>query len=166
MTITIGSRIPSVVLREYTAEGLQSLDTENVFRGKNVILFGVPGAFTPTCSDRHLPSYVNKLDEFKDMGVDVACMAVNDPFVMSAWATTYHAKDVKMLPDGNGDLTRALGLEMDASSNCLGMRCHRFALYAEDGVVKYLAVEEPRAFDVSSGDAMLAKLRNMQKAAA
>ncbi len=167
MTISIGSKIPSVILREYTGEGLQSLDTDSVFSGRKVVLFGVPGAFTPVCSDRHLPSYINKLEAFKAKGIDVVCMAVNDPFVMNAWAVTYHAKDlIKMLPDGNGELTKALGLEMDASANGLGIRCQRFALYAEDGVVKHLAVEKPRAYEVSSAEAMLAKLGELEPMAA
>ena len=116
----------------------------------------MPGAFTPTCSDKHLPGFVDRIDEFKAKGYDVVCMAVNDPFVMEAWGKSANVGDkILMLPDGNGDLTKALGLEMDGSGYNLGQRSKRFAMVIEDGVVKTLNVEAPGAFEVSSADAIL-----------
>lgn len=159
MTIQIGDRIPAAtfaVLRD----GVQQLGTDDVFSGRKVVLFAVPGAFTPTCSERHLPGYIEHIDDFRKRGIEVACMAVNDAFVMQAWARHRHVPDgLLMLADGNGDFAKALGLEMDSSKYGMGMRSKRFALYAEDGVVKLLHVEAPGEFRVSSAEAMLAAIR-------
>ncbi|MEO8743391.1 MAG: peroxiredoxin [Lysobacteraceae bacterium] len=159
MTIQIGDRIPSAVFN-VLKDGVQSVSTDDVFAGKNVVLFSVPGAFTPTCSAKHLPGYVQHLDEFKHKGIDVACMAVNDAFVMDAWAKHQNVPEegIAMLADGNGTLTEALGLEMDGSAFGLGKRSKRFALYAEDGVVKQLFVEAPGEFKVSSAEHVLSAL--------
>lgn len=158
MTIKTGDKIPSVMLKQLTASGMQDLATDSVFKGKKVVMFAVPGAFTPTCSAKHLPSYTQNLNEFKNRGIEVACLAVNDPFVMKAWSDANKADGITMLADGNGTFTKALGLEMDGAGYGLGPRAQRFALYAEDGVVKSLAVEAPGKFEVSSAEAMLKAL--------
>jgi peroxiredoxin len=155
MTIKIGERIPNATLN-VLKDGVQAVSTDDIFKGKNVVLFSVPGAFTPTCSAKHLPGYVEKFAEFKQHGVDVACLAVNDAFVMDAWAKNQHVPDgMMMLADGNGTFSKALGLEMDGSAFGLGMRGKRFALYAEDGVVKKLNIEAPGEFKVSDAKTML-----------
>ncbi|ACY17614.1 peroxiredoxin [Haliangium ochraceum] len=150
MSISVGDKFPSVTVKHLTAEGLKELSTDTLFSGKKVVLFAVPGAFTPSCSKTHLPGYVNNADELKGKGVDeIVCMAVNDPFVMDAWAEQQSAKGkVTMLPDGNGELTEKLGLGMDGSGAGLGTRCKRFSMLVEDGVIKSLDVEE-KASDVS-----------------
>ncbi|MGE3623621.1 MAG: peroxiredoxin [Bdellovibrionales bacterium] len=165
MAIKPGDKIPSVMLKQLTASGMQDLSTDSVFGNKKVVMFAVPGAFTPTCSAKHLPGYTQNLDQFQAKGIEVACLAVNDPFVMKAWGETNKADGITMLADGNGTFTKALGLEMDGSGYGLGTRCQRFALYAENGVVKSIAVEKPGAFEVSSAEAML-KAIDGQKAAA
>ena len=158
MTIQIGDRIPAATLN-VLKDGVQSLSTQELFADRKVVMFSVPGAFTPTCSERHLPGYVEQFEAFQQRGIDVACIAVNDAFVMDAWAKTQHVPDgLKMLADGNGAFVQALGLEMDASKFGMGLRGKRFALYAEDGVVKKLAVEAPGEFKVSSAEAMLAEV--------
>ena len=158
MTIQIGDRIPAASLN-VLQDGVQTLSTDEIFGGRKVVLFSVPGAFTPTCSERHLPGYVEQFDAFRQRGIDVACIAVNDAFVMDAWAKTQHVPEgLKMLADGNGAFVQALGLEMDASKFGMGLRGKRFALYAEDGVVKKLAVEAPGEFKVSSAEAMLTEI--------
>lgn len=158
MTIHVGDRIPEVALKRIR-EGMETLDTHALFDARKVVLFAVPGAFTPTCSARHLPGYVEHFEQFRRRGIEVFCMAVNDPFVMQAWAQTQSVPDgLQMLSDGNGDFTRALGLEMDASGSGMGMRSRRFALYAENGVVRAVHVEEPGQFEVSSAEYMLAHL--------
>ncbi len=155
MTIKVGERIPNATLN-VLKDGVQAVSTDDIFKGKNVVLFSVPGAFTPTCSSKHLPGYVEKFAEFKQHGVDVACLAVNDAFVMDAWAKNQHVPDgLMMLADGNGTFSKALGLEMDGSAFGLGMRGKRFALYAEDGVVKKLNIEAPGEFKVSDAKTML-----------
>lgn len=155
MTIQIGDRIPAATLN-VLKDGVQPVTTAEVFDGRKVVLFSVPGAFTPTCSERHLPGYVAQFEEFQRRGVDVACVAVNDAFVMDAWAKTQQVPaELMMLADGNGAFMQALGLEMDATRFGMGLRGKRFALYAEDGVVKQLAVEAPGEFKVSSAEAML-----------
>jgi len=160
MTIQVGDRIPSAALRYKTDEGIQEISTDDLFGGKKVVLFSVPGAFTPTCSAKHLPGFVQKADEFKAKGVDtVACMAVNDAFVMDAWGKDQSVGDkVMMLADGNGDFAKALGLELDATGVGLGVRGQRFAVVVEDGVVKTLNIEQPGAFEVSSAEAVMATL--------
>ena len=155
MTIQVGDRIPSATLN-VLKDGVQAVTTDEIFKGKKVVLFSVPGAFTPTCSAKHLPGYVAKFGEFRQHGVDVACLAVNDAFVMDAWAKDQHVPDgLLMLADGNGTFSKQLGLEMDGSAFGLGMRGKRFALYAEDGVVKKLNIEAPGEFKVSDAKTML-----------
>lgn len=158
MTIKPGDKIPSVTLKQLTASGLQDLTTDSVFGGKKVMLFSVPGAFTPTCSNKHLPGFIARAAEFKAKGIEVVCLAVNDPFVMKAWQDAYKAEAIAMLPDGNGTFTKALGLEMDGSGYGLGTRSQRFALYAENGVVKSLDVEKPGALEVSTAEACASRL--------
>ena len=155
MTIQIGDKIPQAILNELR-DGVQPVDTTELFAGKKVVLFAVPGAFTPTCSAKHLPGYVEKAAEFEKRGIDVACLSVNDAFVMGAWAKDQNVPtSVHMLADGNGAFTKALGLELDATAFGMGLRAKRFALYAEDGVVKQLHVEAPGEFKVSSADYVL-----------
>ena len=154
-----GDRIPEVVVQQITPKGIEKTDTLSLFGTGRTVLFAVPGAFTPTCSERHLPGFVQHFDEFRRRGFDVACMAVNDPFVMQAWGQSQHVPDgLQMLADGNADLVKALGLEMDASGYGMGIRAKRFALYAEDGVVRQLFVEAPGEYKVSSAEHMLAHL--------
>ena len=158
MTIQTGERIPHATLKTI-AEGNPSTDTESVFNGRKVVLFAVPGAFTPTCSNRHLPGYVQHMQDFRDRGVTVACLSVNDAFVMSAWAQSQNVpEDLVMLADGNGEFTQALGLVMDGQAYGMGMRAKRFALYVDDGVVKQVHIEAPGEFRVSSAEAMLAAI--------
>ena len=158
MTIQTGDRIPEVVLKRIR-NGVESVDTPTLFNGRNVVLFAVPGAFTPTCSEKHLPGFIERFEEFRNRGVDVVCMAVNDPFVMQAWGKSLDAPEgLQLVSDGNADLAKALGLEMDASAYGMGIRARRFALYAENGVVRHLFVEAPGEFGVSSADHMLEQL--------
>ena len=158
MAIQIGDQIPPAtfaVLRD----GVQQLTTDDIFMDRKVVLFAVPGAFTPTCSEQHLPGYVAHFEDFRKRGIDVACMAVNDAFVMKAWADHRHVPEgMLMLADGNGEFVKALGLEMDSSKYGMGLRAKRFALYAEDGVVKVLHIESPGEFRVSGAEAMLAAI--------
>ena len=158
MTIQIGERIPEVILQRIR-EGVETVDTPTLFGESKAVLFGVPGAFTPTCSENHLPGFAQHFDEFRRRGVDVYCVSVNDPFVMQAWGQSVNVPDgLQMLADGNADLTRALGLEMDASGYGMGVRSKRYALYAEDGVVKQLNVEGPGEFGVSSAESALKQI--------
>ena len=155
MTIKVGDRIPNATLN-VLKDGVQAISTDEIFKGKKVVLFSVPGAFTPTCSAKHLPGYVEKFADFKQHGVDVAFLAVNDAFVMDAWAKDQHVPDgLMMLADGNGTFSKALGMEMDGTPFGLGMRGKRFALYAEDGVVKALNIEAPGEFKISDAKTML-----------
>jgi peroxiredoxin len=152
MTIQIGDKIPKATLN-YLKDGVQAINTDELFDGKKEVLFAVPGAFTPTCSAKHLPGYVEKLEDFAKRGVDVACLSVNDAFVMGAWAKNQNVPDnLHMLADGNGAFTKALGLELDATAFGMGLRAKRFAIYAEDGVVKQIHVEAPGEFKVSAAD--------------
>lgn len=158
MTIHVGDRIPEVTLKRIR-EGIETLDTHSLFDARKVVLFAVPGAFTPTCSARHLPGYVEKFEAFRQRGIDVYCMAVNDPFVMKAWAADQEVPDgLLMLSDGNAELTRALGLELDASASGMGIRSRRFALYVVDGVVRAAWIEQPGQFEVSSAEYVLEHL--------
>jgi len=158
MNLKIGDTLPEATLN-LMRDGVQAMTTGELFQGKKVVLFSVPGAFTPTCSVKHLPGYIEHFAEFQRRGVDVACMAVNDAFVMGAWGKTQNAPDgLMMLADGNGAFAQAMGLEMDATAFGMGIRSKRFALYADDGVVKLLHVEAPGEFKVSSAEAMLAAL--------
>ena len=161
MTIQIGERIPEVPLQRIR-EGVETVDTNALFDSRNIVLFAVPGAFTPTCSEKHLPGFVQHFEEFRSRGIEVACMAVNDPFVMQAWGASQNVPEgLMMLADDNGDFTRALGLELDASAYGMGRRAKRFALYAQDGVVKLLNVEAPGEFRVSSAEHMLEQLKHL-----
>lgn len=160
MTIKVGDSIPAMKLMAATADGPKEITTEEIFKGKKVVLFGVPGAFTPTCSAKHLPGFVQNAAQFKERGVDtVACIAVNDAFVMGAWAKDQGAgDDVLMLADGSGAFTKAMGLELDLSARGMGIRSQRFALTAQDGKVVHIAVEPPGGFDVSRAENVLAAL--------
>jgi peroxiredoxin (alkyl hydroperoxide reductase subunit C) len=160
MTIQVGDSIPSAKLMQGTAEGPKEISTEELFGGKTVVLFGVPGAFTPTCSAKHLPGYVQNYDALKAKGVDtVACMAVNDAFVMAAWGKDQGVGDkLVMLADGSADFTRKMGLELDLVSRGLGVRSQRFVLVAKNGKVTHVAVEAPGAFEVSKAETVLASL--------
>jgi peroxiredoxin (alkyl hydroperoxide reductase subunit C) len=155
-----GDTLPSVKLMVATPEGPREVSTDDIFRGKKVVLFATPGAFTPTCSAHHLPGFVTHAADFHAKGIDtIVCMAVNDAFVMGAWARSQDVgSDIVMLADGSGQFTKALGLELDLVARGLGVRSQRFALVAEDMVVKHLAVEKPGDFDVSRAEAVLAAL--------
>lgn len=159
MTINVGDKIPASTLKTMGDSGPRDITTDELFAGKKVVLFAVPGAFTPGCSMTHLPGFVVNADEIKDRGVDtIACMAVNDAFVMDAWGKAQNAEAILMLGDGNGDFTRALGLELDGTGFGLGMRSQRFAMIVDDGVVKHLGVEEGPGIEVSAAEAILARL--------
>ena len=160
MTIKVGDKVPSATLKYLSPEGPKEISTDELFRGKKVALFAVPGAFTPTCSQRHLPGYVEKASELKAKGVDqIACVSVNDAFVMGAWGKAQNAGDkVLMLADGSGDFTREVGLELDARKAGLGMRSQRYSMLVDNGVVKALHVEKPGQFEVSSAEAMMKAL--------
>ena len=160
MAINVGDRLPKTTFIKATAEGPQPVDSEEYFAGRRVALFSVPGAFTPTCSARHLPGFVEKAEEFRGKGVDeIACTAVNDAFVLQAWSQSAEADGkVTMLADGNGDFVREIGLGMDGSKFGLGQRGQRFSMVVNDGVVEQLNVEEPGAFNVSSADYMIERL--------
>lgn len=159
MTIKVGDKIPAVALKTMGAEGPVNISTDEIFAGKKVLLFAVPGAFTPGCTLTHLPGYVVNADKIKAKGVDtIACMAVNDAFVMDAWGKSQNAEELLMLGDGNGDFTAALGLELDGTGFGLGKRSQRFAMLVDDGTVTHLNVEPGAGVDVSSADSMLALL--------
>jgi glutaredoxin/glutathione-dependent peroxiredoxin len=160
MTIKVGDKMPSGAFKYPGQDGPQTMTAEQLLVGKRVVLFSVPGAFTPTCDARHLPGFVQHAADFKAKGVDtVACMAVNDVFVMKAWGKSSAVEDkVLMLADGNGDYARALGLEFDASGFGMGVRGQRFAIVAQDGVVKGLYIEGPGEFKVSSAEHVLSQL--------
>jgi peroxiredoxin len=159
MSIQTGDRIPEVTLTTMTDSGPSPINTAELFGGKKVVLFSVPGAFTPTCSAKHLPGFVDHAEGILAKGVDtIACMAVNDVFVMNAWGKSANAQRLLMLADGNGEFTRALGLELDATAFGMGQRSQRFALVADDGVVSGVFVEAPGEFRVSSAEHVLANL--------
>ncbi|MGY0557035.1 MULTISPECIES: redoxin family protein [unclassified Lysobacter] len=158
MTIQVGEHLPEAPLQRI-ADGVETVDASVLFNQKKVVIFAVPGAFTPTCSEKHLPGFVAHYQQFRDKGIDVACVSVNDPFVMQAWGKSQDVPEgLMMLADGNAEFTRALGLELDASSYGMGVRSKRFALYAEDGVVKQLYVEAPGEYRVSTAEHMLSQL--------
>jgi peroxiredoxin len=158
MSIQVGDKIPQAVLNTLK-DGVQAIGTDELFAGKKVVLFAVPGAFTPTCSAKHLPGYAQQLPAFRDRGYEVACMSVNDAFVMGAWAKDQDVPEgLHMLADGNGNFTRALGLELDATAFGMGLRSKRFALVAEDGIVRQLHVEAPGEFRVSAAEHVLQAL--------
>ncbi len=158
--IKVGDKLPSVGLREVKEGGVEEVTTDAFFKGKKVALFAVPGAFTSTCSVKHLPSFVNNADALKNKGIDaVVCTAVNDAAVLRAWGEQAgSAGKVTMLSDGNGDFARAVGLEVDLTKAGMGKRSRRYSMVVDDGVVKQLNVEEPGAYGVSSGDHMLTQV--------
>ena len=160
MTIKVGDRVPSLTLAQATAEGPRPISTDELFKGKTVALFAVPGAFTPTCSARHLPGFKEQASAIKGRGVDtIACVSVNDAFVMKAWGDSQEVgEDIVMLADGNAEFAKALGLELDAGKFGMGVRSQRYSMVVEDGVVKSLNVEEGGEFKVSSADYLLAQL--------
>ena len=159
MTISIGDKIPECTLHVMTENGPAPLTTAELFDGKKVVFFAVPGAFTPGCSMTHLPGYVANADKIKAKGVDsIVCMSVNDAFVMGAWGKTQNAEEIIMLADGNGDFTGKLGLELDGRGFGLGTRSQRFAMIVEDGAVTALNVEEGPGIDLSSAETIMALL--------
>jgi peroxiredoxin len=158
MTISVGDKIPDITLKTNGANGPENLSTGELFAGKRVVLFAVPGAFTPGCSNTHMPGFVIKADDILAKGVDtIACMAVNDAFVMGAWQKDQNAQQITMLADGNAEFAKALGLELDASGNGMGTRSRRFALIANDGIVEYLGVDA-KGVEESSAETVLGKL--------
>lgn len=160
MTIKAGERMPEGKFKVMTDKGPQDLSSADLFRGKRVVLFSVPGAFTPTCDAKHLPGYLGLATQLHAKGVDtIACMAVNDVFVMNAWGKHANSGDkVLMLADGNGEYARALGLELDAKGFGMGMRGQRFAIVVDKGVATHVNVEAPGQFKVSAAEAVLAQL--------
>ena len=160
MAIKAGDRMPSGVLKTMTPEGPKDMTTDELFKGRKVVLFSVPGAFTPTCDAKHLPGFVQLADQLRAKGVDaIACLAVNDVFVMNAWGKASGVGEkVLMLADGNGDYSKALGLELDARAFGMGLRGQRFALVVDDGVVKHINVEAPGQGKVSAAEHVLAQL--------
>jgi len=160
MTIQAGDTIPNVNLATMTTDGPSGISTDDIFKGKKVILFGLPGAFTPTCSAQHLPGYIKLADKFKAKGIDtIACLSVNDPFVMGAWGKDQNVgDDVLLLADGSAEFTKAAGLEFDLSAKGLGLRCQRFAMIVNDGKVEKAAIEDAGTFEVSGAEAMLSAL--------
>jgi peroxiredoxin len=160
MTIKVGDKLPTVSLKYMNKDGMQTATTDELFKGKKVVLFGLPGAFTPTCSAKHLPGFVNHHDELKKKGVDlVACLSVNDAFVMEAWGKAQNAGEkVLMLADGNADFVKATGLTMDGTGYGMGLRSSRWAMVLDDGKVKTLNIEAPGAFEVSSAEAVMKAL--------
>ncbi|HVM84428.1 MAG TPA: peroxiredoxin [Candidatus Binatia bacterium] len=160
MTIKVGEKLPTVSLKYMNKDGMQTATTDELFKGKKAILFGLPGAFTPTCSAKHLPGFVTHAGDLKKKGVDlIACLSVNDAFVMDAWGKAQNAGDkVLMLADGNADFAKATGLTMDGSGYGMGLRTSRWAMVLDDGKVKTLNVEAPGAFEVSSAEAVMKAL--------
>ena len=159
MAIAVGEKIPDVSIAIATADGPQPTTSGEYFAGKRVALFAVPGAFTPTCSARHLPSYVEKAGDLKDKGIDeIACISVNDPFVMAAWGDRDGSGDVTMLADGNGAFAEAVGLDMDGSKFGMGKRSQRYSMVINDGVVEQVNVEAPGEYRASSAEHMLEQL--------
>ena len=161
MTIQVGERLPDVPLTIATANGPEATTSGDYFAGKKVALFAVPGAYTPTCSARHLPSFVDKAEELKAKGVDeIACTSVNDAFVMGAWNQAQGSGDITMIADGNGLFAQAVGLEMDASKFGMGQRSQRYSMVVNDGVVEQLNVEAPGEYRASSAEHLLEQLGN------
>lgn len=160
MAIKVGDKIPSVTLKHMEESGAKEVSTDKLFKGKKVLLFAVPGAFTPACSNQHLPGYIQNAEQIKAKGVDtIACISVNDVFVMDAWGKSQNAEDkVLMLADGDGEFAKAAGLELDLNGKGLGMRSRRYAMVVEDGVVKELALEDGGKLENSTAEKLLAKL--------
>lgn len=157
MTIKVGDRVPSVTMHTMSADGPQAISSDDVFKGKKVAVFGLPGAFTPTCSAKHLPGFIAGSADLKAKGFDkIVCMAVNDAFVMGAWGKDQNVGDkVTMLADGDANFTKAAGLELDLTGRGLGLRCQRFAMVVDNGVVKSLVIDPPGTFDKTSCEVML-----------
>ena len=163
MKIQPGDTIPDTTIRVVDGEATPK-QTGELFAGRKVLLFGVPGAFTPTCSNKHLPGYISRYTEFQQRGISVMCLAVNDAYVMRAWATSQQVPaGLLMLADGNASFTRALGLELDGTPFGMGLRTRRFALYAEDGVLRLLHVEAPGELRVSSAEALLSAIGGLSQ---
>lgn len=159
MQITEGDKLPQIKISKVGEDGPEQVDSREFFAGRKVALFAVPGAFTPTCSAKHLPGFTEKAQELKAKGVDeIACISVNDPFVMGAWQKADGSKDVTMLADGNGDFAEAIGLTMDGSGFGMGKRSQRYSMLVDDGEVRKLNVEKPGDFSVSSAEHMLGQL--------
>jgi len=160
MTIKVGDKVPSAKFKYLGKDGMAEMTTDELFKGKKVVLFAVPGAFTPTCSAKHLPGFLQHAEEFKKKGVDtIACVSVNDAFVMDSWGKNQQVEGkVLMLADGNADFAKAVGLEMDATGFGMGLRSKRYAMVVEDGTIKALNVEKPGAFEVSSAEYVLKQL--------
>ena len=159
MTIQVGDRLPDVPLSIAGPEGPQQTSTADFFAGKRVALFAVPGAFTPTCSARHLPSFVEKAQDLKAKGVDeIACISVNDPFVMAAWGERDGSQDITMIADGNGEFAQAAGLAMDGAKFGMGQRSQRYSMLVNDGVVEQLNVEAPGEYRASSAEYLLEQI--------
>jgi peroxiredoxin len=158
--IKVGDKIPSVKLKHMTKEGIKDITTDEMFKGKKVVLFGLPGAFTPTCSAKHLPGFVQSSEQIRGKGVDnIVCLSVNDAFVMDAWGKNQNVGEkVLMVADGNADFAKAVGLEMDGSGYGMGTRIRRFSMLVDDGTVKQLNVEKPGAFEVSNAETMLKQI--------
>jgi glutaredoxin/glutathione-dependent peroxiredoxin len=163
MTIKVGDRLPAVTLREMTQDGVKRCSVEEVTRGRRVVIIGLPGAFTPICSGRHVPSFIERHAELKAKSVDdILCVSVNDAFVMDAWSKSMSATGkIRMLADGNAEFTKATGLESDRSDAGMGLRSRRYSMYVEDGVVKALNLEEPGKYEVSDAGNLLAQLERM-----
>lgn len=159
MTINTGDKIPSVTIKTMGAEGPEDVSTEQIFSGKKVVLFALPGAFTPGCSMAHLPGFVANADKIKAKGVDtIACLSVNDAFVMGAWGEAQNAGEILMLADGNGEFTQGVGLELDATGFGMGQRSQRYSLIVDDGVVIALNVEQGPGVEASSAETILTQL--------
>jgi peroxiredoxin len=160
MAIKVGDKIPAVQLKTMAGDGMQNLSTDEIFKGKKVVLFALPGAFTPTCSAKHLPGFVQHAEKIKAKGIDtIACLSVNDAFVMDAWGKAQNTGEkILMLADGNGDFSKAVGLTMDGTGYGMGLRASRYAMLVDDGTVKVLNIEAPGAFEVSSAEAVMKAL--------
>ena len=160
MAVQVGEKVPAAALKSGPSDGMKDISLAELSAGKKVVVFAVPGAFTPTCSQKHLPGFVESAAELKAKGVDeIVCISVNDAFVMEAWAKDRDAAGkVTLLADGNGEFTKAMGLDFDGSNFGMGIRSQRYAMLIEDGVIKALHVEKPMAFEVSSAEAILATL--------
>ncbi len=160
MTLAIGDKIPSVDLNIMTEDGPGGISTDDLFAGKTVVMFGLPGAFTRTCSAKHLPGFVDNSEALRAKGIDdIVCISVNDPFVMDAWAKAQNVGDkVLLVADGSAKFARAAGLDTDMSAKGFGVRCRRFSMVVEDGTVKSLNIDEPGSFEITSAEVMLGQL--------
>ena len=160
MTIQVGDKLPSINLQHKLGASVETINSDDLFGGKKIVLFALPGAFTPTCSAKHLPGYVEYSDQLFDKGVDrIICLSVNDAFVMEAWGQQHNvAEKVMMIADGNADFSRAIGLEVDLNAGGMGTRSQRYAMVVNDGIVELLNLEAPRMFEISDAATILASL--------